>query len=306
MAARAITGDNLGAWLIKCDPEAKFDLPGAIANGMQGISSWSVVPGYRSDMMAPNDKIILWVSGNGRRMARGIWGIGRVTGEVEPSDDDKYFSDVNYWLDQDARNVVELFVPVDIPLFDQQVDAQDLVGAGIADLEVQRMAQGSNPSWVSREQLERLEQLLPPWPHEVAVGEPITVSPTGAGFGSPAKNAVVEAIAMAEVIKFYGPDWRHKDVSHENVGWDITFTHMASGEVVRVEVKGVSGSKPIVLLTANEISAAENQVAWHLAVVTSALSSPAVVEYTADATTKAARPYVYKVRLDDPRVKPLT
>lgn len=68
----AITQDNLGAWLIKCDPEAKFDLPGAMAAGMDVITRWSVVPGYRADMMAPNDKIILWVSGDGRRMGRGI------------------------------------------------------------------------------------------------------------------------------------------------------------------------------------------------------------------------------------------
>jgi hypothetical protein len=299
VAVRAITKDNLGAWLIKCDPEAKFDLPGAIADGMQNITSWSVVSGYRADMMAPNDKTILWVSGNGRRMARGIWGIGRVKGEVEPNDDDEYFSDVNYWLDQDARNAVELFVPVHIPLFDQAVDARDLVGAGVTDLEVQRMPQGSNPSWVSRDQLERLEHSLPAWPSEVAAGVSIAVTPTGAGFGSPAKNAVVEAIAMAEVIKFYGPDWRHQDVSMKNVGWDITFTHRTSREVAKVEVKGVSGSKPIVLLTANEIAAAENEVGWQLAVVTSALSSPKVVKFTADETTKAASPYVYRVRLAD-------
>lgn len=61
MAERAITEDNLGAWVIKCDPETKFDLPGAIDDGLQTIETWSVVPGYRSDMMASNDKIILWV-----------------------------------------------------------------------------------------------------------------------------------------------------------------------------------------------------------------------------------------------------
>lgn len=296
MVKRAIAEDNLGAWVIKCDPEAKFDLPGAIEDGLETIETWSVVPGYRSDMMAPNDKIILWVSGNSRRMTRGIWGVGRVTGAVEPEDHDGYFSDLGYWLDRDAREAVELFVPVDIALFDEAVSAEDIKAAGIDDLEVFRSAQGSNPSWVSKDQLDRLEALLPEWTDE-APEETVSVSDHGAGFGSPAKNAVVESIAMAEVIQFYGTDWGYKDVSADKVGWDITFTHRMTGEVVRVEVKGVSGTQPIVLLTANEIRAAENQPGWYLAVVTSALNKPRVAEYTADQALVAAKPYVFKARM---------
>lgn len=99
---------------------------------------------------------------------------------------------------------------------------------------------------------------------------------------------------MAAVINFYGSDWKAKDVSADKVGWDIAFTRKKSGEVARVEVKGVSGAKPIVLLTPNEIRAAENQESWHLAVVTHALSTAAVSEYTADEALAAATPYVYK------------
>jgi hypothetical protein len=296
VAERAITEDNLGAWVIKCDPEAKFDLPGAIEDGLETIETWSVVPGYRSDMMAPNDKVILWVSGNSRRMTRGIWGVGRVTGAVEPEDHDGYFSDLGYWLDRDAREAVELFVPVDIALFDEAVSAEDIKAAGIDDLEVFRSAQGSNPSWVSKDQLKRLEALLPESTDE-APEETVSVSDHGAGFGSPAKNAVVESIAMAEVIQFYGTDWKYKDVSAYKVGWDITFTHKKTGDVVCVEVKGVSGTQPIVLLTVNEIRAAENQPGWYLTVVTSALNKPRVTEYTADQARDAAKPYVFKAHM---------
>ena len=273
-------------------------MPGAIDDGLQTIETWSVVPGYRSDMMASNDKIILWVSGNSRRMTRGIWGVGRVTGAVEPEGQDGYFSDLGYWLDREAREAVELFVPVDIPLFDEAVSAEDIKAAGIDDLEVFRSAQGSNPSWVSKDQIERLEALLPDWTDEES-DETVTVSDYGAGFGSPAKNAVVEAIAMAEVIQFYGTDWKYKDVSADKVGWDITFTHKKTGEVVRAEVKGVSGTQPIVLLTANEIRAAENQAGWYLAVVTSALNKPKVTEYSADQTLDVAKPYIFKAHLPD-------
>ncbi|VXB45039.1 DUF3883 domain-containing protein [Nocardioides sp. AX2bis] len=297
MAERAITEDNLGAWLIKCDPETKFDLPGAMADGMDEINSWSVVPGYRADMMAPNDKIILWVSGNGRRMTRGIWGVGRVTGQVEPEDDDDYFSDIGYWLDKQARDAVELFVPVDIPLLNAAVSADEIAASGVTDLEVQRMAIGSNPSWVSKEQLKLLEQVLPGWTDDVPDQETITITGGGAGHGSPAKNAIVEAIAMAAVIEHYGDEWTYDDVSSDKVGWDITFKHTRSGEIVRAEVKGLSGTKPIVFLTANEIRAAENQVGWRLAVVTSALNSPKVWHYTADQALDVAKPYVYKAAL---------
>lgn len=30
---RTITEDNIGAWLIKCDPETRFDLPGLMEDG---------------------------------------------------------------------------------------------------------------------------------------------------------------------------------------------------------------------------------------------------------------------------------
>jgi len=143
--APTITGDNLGAWLVKGNPETSSDLPSWIQVGGTVVRSWCVVPGYRAEMMAAGDRVILWVSGNGRRVARGIWGMGHVTGPVEemgpkPS------------------------VPLHLPLLDQPVPAHDLVAAGITDLEVQRMPQGSNPSWASRHQLARLMPLVPPWP----------------------------------------------------------------------------------------------------------------------------------------------
>jgi hypothetical protein len=75
---------NLGAWLIKCNPEAKFDLPRLIEEtGLEVVTNWSVAKNYRSRMMRPGDRAILWVSGNGRRMTRGISGVGWVAGYVQ-------------------------------------------------------------------------------------------------------------------------------------------------------------------------------------------------------------------------------
>jgi len=142
---RSITRENLGAWLVKADPESGSHLSRWVEEGGKVVGSWCVVRGYRSELMAPGDKILLWVSGNGRRVPRGIWGLGHVTGPVD---------------DTGPRPAV----PLDLPLLDEAVPAEDLLAAGITDLEVQRMPQGSNPSWISKGQLTRLTPLLPAWP----------------------------------------------------------------------------------------------------------------------------------------------
>ena len=297
--ANLISEENLGAWLLKCDPTSKFDLPAAMADGVDTITEWSVVPGYRSEMMAPGDKVVFWVSGNGRIMTRGIWGIGHVTDYVQDSvPEDLQKGDINYWKDEEARLAVELSIPVDVPLFDEAVSVFDLQAAGIVTLEVQRLARGSNPSWVSKEQLAALVALLPAWPGEPENQEEIAISTSGAGFGTAAQNAVVEAAAMTAVIEFYR-GWRSKDVSKDKVGWDISFTHRETRELARAEVNGVSGSRPIVLLTANELKAAKHHPEWTLAVVTRALSDPKVVEYSAAQALDSAKPYVFKADLSD-------
>lgn len=49
---------------------------------------------------------------------------------------------------------------LDIPLFASALTDADLRAAGVDDLEVQRMPAGSNPSWVSKQQWDRIETLL--------------------------------------------------------------------------------------------------------------------------------------------------
>ncbi|HYG92292.1 MAG TPA: EVE domain-containing protein [Nocardioides sp.] len=159
--AAAIDERNLGAWLLKCNP-AVYDLRAAVAAGIDYVDSWSVRPGYRAAMMEEGQKALLWVSGDGRRMGRGIWGIGWVRGPVReavPEDDDP-----GHWVDRRARGAVRLAVPLWIPVLEEPVTVEEIRAAGLTDLEVQRMPQGSNPSWVSKQQLAVLEHLLPDWP----------------------------------------------------------------------------------------------------------------------------------------------
>ena len=48
--ARTVDRERLGAWLLKCNPAA-WDLRGFLATGERRLTSWSVQPGYRSDLL---------------------------------------------------------------------------------------------------------------------------------------------------------------------------------------------------------------------------------------------------------------
>lgn len=124
------------------------------------------------------------------------------------------------------------------------------------------------------------------------VGSVVTVSDAGAGYGTPEHNRLVENAAMrATLTAFAG--WDHEDVSAANCGWDITFRR--GSEEVHAEVKGVSGSKPTVLLTANEWRRASEDVHWRLVIVTHALlNEPQVSILDRKPVVDGATPYVYR------------
>lgn len=158
--AQAVTREVLGAWLLKGNP-AVWDVRRFRADGHDTVTSWSVRPGYRSALMRHGDRVLLWMSGPGTGgLVRGVWGLGHVVAEAEPWTDEER----GWWLDQTARQSVQMRVEVHVPLLDDPLPAAEIRAAGVSDLEVQRMPQGSNPSWVSRDQLAALEPLLPAWP----------------------------------------------------------------------------------------------------------------------------------------------
>jgi predicted RNA-binding protein with PUA-like domain len=154
--SNAIARDNLGAWLLKCNPSL-WDFAAYIASGEGRIQSWAVQRNYRAELMAPGDRVLFWISGDGRSgLPRGVWGDGHVVAPVENWVDAEH----GYWHDDGARRVVRARVRVDIELRDEPVTAADLRAFGVLDLEVQRMPQGANPSWVSVSQLARVDGLL--------------------------------------------------------------------------------------------------------------------------------------------------
>jgi hypothetical protein len=105
-----------------------------------------VADNYRSRLMRSGQRAVLWVSGDGRTLARGIWGLGWVTGTV------------------DSAGRVRPEVPLHLPLASQVVSPDEIRAAGAADLEVLVQPHASNPSWISRSQLERLSAVLGEWP----------------------------------------------------------------------------------------------------------------------------------------------
>lgn len=130
-----------------------------------------------------------------------------------------------------------------------------------------------------------------------AVEEILTVSPAGAGFGDPESNRLVEAAAVQEVTDYLeSRGYDVMDVGSKNLGWDLTCVG-EDGDIRRVEVKGVSGATPTVLLTANEYRSARETDGWELAVVTTALASPSLTFYSAGDAVAAAAPMVYRVTL---------
>jgi hypothetical protein len=126
---RALTTDKLGAWLFKAtgsEPSTQAH----VRAGFADVESWCVRPTYRTDLVVAGQRVLLWVSGT----AAGIYAYGRTTGP--------------------ARDGV---VPVALTALAPPLLRSELTGhADLARLEVIRMPAGSNPSYVTRAQLEVL------------------------------------------------------------------------------------------------------------------------------------------------------
>lgn len=125
----------------------------------------------------------------------------------------------------------------------------------------------------------------------------ITVSSSGAGFGDPDQNREVEVAAMRAVTEHYAEGgWDVEDVSRAKCGWDLTCWNHAEG-ARHLEVKGVAGFNPTILLTANEHNVASTDPEWRLAIVVNALTQPSVTEYAPNEVAASAEPYVYRCTL---------
>lgn len=102
---------------------------------------------------------------------------------------------------------------------------------------------------------------------------------------------------MEQVMAHYrGLGFAVTDVSARKCGWDVTCTAPEHGEL-HVEVKGISGSKAVFLLTANEYTTAAADPCWRLAAVADALGMrPTITVLTGDQVVAGSRPMMYEYR----------
>ncbi|MGJ0118494.1 hypothetical protein ACQ7HM_04730 [Williamsia sp. MIQD14] len=154
MAPQTVTAATLGAWVFTVNG-TRWDSVVEIARERGSLATRCVAANYRKDVMAAGQRALLWASGpaSGPR-PRGIAGLGWITGpsEIDPEND----SDRPSWL---ARTDIRLLPDA------ERVRATDLGEIpGLAHMEILRLPQASNPSWVTRDELALIEPLLPRWP----------------------------------------------------------------------------------------------------------------------------------------------
>lgn len=142
--ARAVTSEDLGAWLVKANP-ALTDVPAMLRTGFATVERWCVRPSYRTALVVPGTPVLLWVSGGSGEVPSGVYAQGEVTAPVRPREDGAETDDLPLRLR-----------PLDPPVPRDRLAADpDLAG-----LEVLRSPWGSNPSYLSREQLAALRRIV--------------------------------------------------------------------------------------------------------------------------------------------------
>lgn len=169
----------------------------------------------------------------------------------------------------------------------------------LARMEVIRTdASGRNPFFVTVAETDVLLQLAGGAP-PVLTGAPdqeITVGDRGAGYGDPLTNKVVELAAMHAAVNLYENEgWICEDVGSRQLGWDITVRR--DGQERHVEVKGVGGGRPSILLTRHEYDTARSDAQWELIVVTAALEPlPRIWQYTPEVAHVRSRSIYLQAR----------
>jgi hypothetical protein len=261
--------DDLGAWIVKCNPTI-FDIQAA-RMADERITDWTVVPSYRTDLMAAGQRILLWVTGkSGAWPTPGPWGVGTVTGRPLTRNPD---DGAGLWLDEAERRRHNTFVPVDITLFDTPVDREVIrYDAALTNLEVLVQPQMANPLWVTRDEWACLERYLPVVPD-------------------------ADDNARAVVASTYRElGWTVDDRHAGHQGWDLACT-APSGHVVRIATRTASDDRPTALLTRADVDAAARDPHWRLAIVQQPWTRPSVTEVDAETALGLANPYLYEVDL---------
>ena len=297
-----ITKHNFGAWVLKCNPKV-WDLGQFLEMGGEIIDGWSLGNTYRNSLMEPGQPVVFWVSGplEGEHIFRGIWGFGKLTSTAQPSDGQSEEEALqSLWFDQQKAMEPGFYVDTRIPILVDPIPATEFLNDPVLRTsEVIRAQQMPNPAFLTKAEYKAALRLRGLTHSDTDEEGPAIVSNRGAGFGTAAQNRKVEVAAMKAAAAHYNnAGFETRDVSARNFGWDMTALHRTiEGQIKHVEVKGVSGSEPKVLLTRNEYETAQVDPDWELAVVTNALTKPTITIYSARQLKKVAEPFAWRAHL---------
>jgi hypothetical protein len=142
---RRVRLEDLGAWLIKGNAD-EVDLTGRFARDPI-VRRWCVQPSYRTRLMRAGQPVVFWASGSRARLGYGIWGAGRLIGEPQRDSDGE-----------------RLWVPLDLTVWEPGLRVgreQVRADSRLADLEILRQPQGSNPSYLTVRQFAALRDIAP-------------------------------------------------------------------------------------------------------------------------------------------------
>ncbi len=95
MAKRSLNRSDVRAWVLKGNP-AIYDAVSAMDANV-AFDSWRLYPSYRLELIAEDDRVVLWLTG----AERGLYAAGRVTGDLFVSE-----GGTRFWRDlQEKRKV---------------------------------------------------------------------------------------------------------------------------------------------------------------------------------------------------------
>ncbi|MGA8847849.1 MAG: EVE domain-containing protein [Nocardioides sp.] len=154
-SVQSVTTADLGAWVLTANPRV-WDLQRWIGDGGQGHDDWTVARNYRSAMMAPGQRVLLWIGGSDAGCPAGFRAVGTVRGPCAAASPQS-----GYWIDRKAKARADFMARVELRLLDALVPKHVVQHHRVLrDIEVLRSPFASNPSHLSVEQMAALQPLL--------------------------------------------------------------------------------------------------------------------------------------------------
>jgi hypothetical protein len=144
---RAITPVTLGSWLIKGSREAA-SIDELLRTDFSSVTGWCLRRTYRAGLVRSGQPVLFWLSGDDSTSPAGIYAQGLTTGHagVDPTR-------------QGSRNLI---MPVQLKRLDPPILRSELLQHPVLSrMEVIKMAAGSNPSFLTRDQVAELRSSWP-------------------------------------------------------------------------------------------------------------------------------------------------